>query len=460
VTYEVDFERANRIWPGEPRLTTLEDLYSVTVDIDGTPQTRPTHLFNGPLKLIPYKNPRVAADGTDAIAECFPPGAVGFAIKHRRTQHRLLRLRASDAAALSDPTHLPVEYTGHIKLQDIHVAAVVGVPRPGHTTGAIVPIGAPTRYRDALFYRDNYPMIFVEPVFPGLTDQERRQHYLNNLRAMLVCFALVTRTTPDYNEQNLPATTPEAIALWTEMMIRAFAGEQPARAFFRQTQNSVYCGEFIFIATCAALAWPLNRATWEPRVGAATWRAFVEAVELHNKRAHTALAARRGYYGKRLFEVRLELAPNDLSPFSTELAFAPMPLVDIIEAFIRAYWPREHDERLGVLQSAVVKALVPAFSALAGRGAPGLSDKDRQEYDQLWHEVVATIATPRPSYAAFRESLAPVHERVEAFLTRHGRQHLAIPPSLFHLVAQGSYPNRGALGLAYVGHGIHRDVLV
>src|SRR4029450_8536319 len=96
---------------------------------------------------------------------------------------------------------------------------------------------------------------------------ERRQDYLDNMQTMLVCFALVSRATPQYNEQNLPATTPEAIALWTEMMIRALAGEKAGRAFFRQQQNSLYCGEFVSISACAAVGWPLNRTTWESVVG-------------------------------------------------------------------------------------------------------------------------------------------------------------------------------------------------
>ena len=107
--YEVDFERANRIWPGEPRLETLEDLYSVTVDVDGTPRKHATHLFDAPVNLIPYQDPRSAPDGVDAIAGCFPPGSVGFAIKHRRTQHRLLRARAADAPRLAKLDQLPAE---------------------------------------------------------------------------------------------------------------------------------------------------------------------------------------------------------------------------------------------------------------------------------------------------------------------------------------------------------------
>jgi hypothetical protein len=458
--YELDFKRANELWPGGPQLETIEDLYSVTVDVDGSPRKYATHLFDKPVHLIPYEDPdspledaeRGVPHGAAAIAEYFPPGAVGFAIKNRRTQYRLLRIRANDATKLIGQCHLPLKYTRHVKLQDMHVAAVIGVE------GGVVPIGSPTRYPNRTFYRRNYPMIFVRPVFPEFIAPPLRDRYLDNIRTMLVCFALISRDTPDYNEQNLPATTPQSIAQWTEMMIRALAGEPVGRAFFRKEENRLYCGEFVYIATSAGIASPLNATTWKPVVGEATWSAFLSAVDAHNSTGSRALARRRGRNGLQLLKVPLKLAPDDLAPID-DLAFRPMPLFDIIEAFIRAYWPRSTEgQEVGRLQANVVQALRPAFKLLSGRNVAPFAAAEDAAYETLVSDVLATVGASYASDAAFRSALDGVRGRVGEFLTAHGRQHLAVPPLLFHLIAQGHYQS-GALGLEYVGHGIHRSLV-
>jgi hypothetical protein len=461
----------------------VEDLYSVTVTFNGPPHKVATHLFGDRITIIPYELPSPsypqsadagsdAPRGTDEIARYFPPGDLGFAIKHRRTENRTLSADMLDPRQFADA---PKEFIWHIKLQDIHVAAVLGVrarDQTGEMQPAVVMVCNPASYSKETFYGADYPMLFVRPRFPDWPELlPHRQAFINNMRTMLVCFNIVTEAPVAYDEQPLAASSPAAIRELVTMMIRTIAGDQAGSEFFRNAVNEVYCGELIHLAASAALQWPLNRAICGQLVDASTWAAFEAAIDAHNRGAPGAVASARQNIAD-LLDIQLTLSPEDLKPmveyapaelrpaFETALAFPPMTLFDIIEHFVRINWPRQElGERLASSQANVVEQLVPAVKAWMRPKLGTLSDAQLAALDRVVADLLSTVGAVHSSYGEFEHSLARVRVEAQTFLDNTGLEHVATPPSMFHLIARGCYGSGGLLGLDYVGHGLHRSLV-
>ena len=87
-----------------------------------------THLFGGPVNVIPYHNADGVTDvdgnpverGDAVIATYFPPGEIGIGVKRHRPSHRTLEL-GGDGGQMKE----------HFKLQDTHIEIVVGVASLG-----------------------------------------------------------------------------------------------------------------------------------------------------------------------------------------------------------------------------------------------------------------------------------------------------------------------------------------
>src|SRR5262245_59132665 len=114
------------------------------------------------------------------IAEEFPPGAVGFAVKHHRPEHRTLAMDDSDTGTMKE----------HFKLQDTHIEIVVGVEVGG--VARAMTINNPQTYENGRFGTDTYPMIFVRPKYPTYLSQDQVRQFNDNIRTMAVAFNTVS----------------------------------------------------------------------------------------------------------------------------------------------------------------------------------------------------------------------------------------------------------------------------
>ena len=467
--YVVDIDAANQLWPGETPVTKVEELFTVQVVLnEGLQFAAPTHLFGVPVNVIPYSNEDNVTDaegqpverGDDIIAEIFPPGEVGFAVKHHRPEHRLLEAFGGS----------PSDMKEHLKLQDTHIEIVVGVMRDGQP-GAIT-VNNPQSYENGLFGSPSYPMIFVRPVYPEYLLPDQKEAFKDNIRTMALGFNAVSEFPGNYNGGDpLAANSPEKVLEHTAMMIRGITGDATALAWFDDPAHQIYCAELAHIASSAGLLVPLNEQNVVPLVGQETWDAFQAEVEAHNAGDPSAFTTMND--NERVSMVELALAPADLEPcpeYAPEqvreaarqrLAFQPMTMADIVEQFLRTHVPREIiGEQVAPAQGAMLEAMKPGLFESMGMDALPVDDPRRVAVEDLFNQIVQVVSTPHEDYWAFRDEVEPLIEQARQVTgprddTGAG---LFVPPSLLHVIAQGKMPG-GLLGLEYLGHGLHYSIV-
>lgn len=461
--YEADLAALNGIWPGEKPVASIEEAYSVTIDLGETSFAAPTHLFGVPVNIIPYSNEDNQTDaageayprGDEIIAKFFPPGMVGYAVKHHRPQYRVLRADQIEAGAKE-----------HMKLQDTHIEVVVGVYRNGEP-GAIT-INNPQGYENGHFGTPHYPMIFVKPTFPDYVPATRQQQFIDNIRTMLLGFNAVADFPGNYNGGDpLAANNPDKVREHAVMMVRAIAGDQEARTWFTDPSRLIYCAELAHVSTSAGLLMPLNEATMVPLVGQETWDVFVAEVEKHNAEEPSAFTDLN--QNDRVAMVQLALAPEDLEPMPAyapadiqaeergKLAFQPMTMADIVVQFLRTHVPREQlGESMAPVQGMLLQKMKPGLLEAMAMDQVPEEDPRRQAVDALFDQLVQVVSTQYGSYDEFRANLEPLLQQARMMTgprddTGTG---LFVPPSLLHVVAQGKHDG-GLIGLQYLGHGLH-----
>lgn len=455
--YDVDLSAYNRIYNSQ--FTSLDDAYSVLVRAGDVAVPAPTHLFGEAINVIPYANQdlvrtadrRTLKRGDSIIAQVYTPGQVGIAIKHHRSEYPVIDL-SNGAASLKE----------HLKLQDTHIEIVVGVVRDG-VRGAVT-LNNPQSYEQGLFGDERYAMVFVRPVYPSYLSAAQQRAFEDNVRTLLVGFNAVTNFPGDYNGGDpLGARDPEKVREASKQMVLAITGSAEARAWFMAKENQVYCAELAFLSFSAGLHVPLNDATMEPLVGAEAWSAFKALMERHNQGESTPFTELND--NQRVRYIRnLAVAPADLRPAASygpageqnKLALQPLTGADIVEEFLRTHVPREQfGESLAPLQASILQAMKPGLLEQLGFHRVPETDPARVRVDQLFDALVQVIGQSYGSYAEYRAALEPLLQeaRVAAGPRGDSGEGLYVPPSLFHVAAQGK--RSGLLSFQYEGHGVH-----
>lgn len=459
--YKADMQALNEIYPKGPAMETVEDAFKVRVDLGEIQFDAPTHLFGKPVNVIPYSDDDGTADVTGkvwerrdaAIAEVFPPGAVGYAVKHHRPEYRTL-----------SPSDIQEDIKEQVKLQDTHIEIVVGVERDGEA-GAIT-LNNPQNYQGGLFGDKVYSMIFLAPKYPEYLGEVEQIRFNDNIRTMTLAFNAVSNFPGDYNGGDpLAANNSEKLREHVRQMVLAVGGDEDARAWFKDPANQVYCAELAFIGASAGMHFPLNDATMVPLVGEEAWDLFKAEVEKHDAGEASAFTELNENEYAEL--VTASLAPEDLKPAydyapnaageSQKLAFKPMTMADIIQQFLRTHVPREQlGEQLAPVQGQLLQAMYPGLLENMAMDQVPAEDPRRQAVDQLFGALVETVSQPYEDYAAFQAAIAPLMQQARQVTGPRDDSGTGffVPPSLLHVVAQGKQPG-GLLGLDYVGHGVH-----
>lgn len=479
-------------------LTSVEDVFTLQMQLgSGKTYNVPSHLFGGKLNVIPYADEEPALDaagkphrGDAAVAQYYAPGEIGFAIKHHRPFHRILRMEPavntnallSELATKPLPTTLPLSQEPdlgmakeEIKLQDTHIEIVVGVMREGQP--GVITVNNPQDYQEGGFGDESepgdYPMVFTKPVLPAYVPDKVRPLFTENIRTMAVGFNTVSKFPPNYDGGDpLAANTPEKIREHVKMMVKAVAGNEEAQDYFRKPENFMYCAELAFVSTTAGLLVPLNsKSMAQLGVSPEEWAAFKAQVvrhNLHDPEQPSFFVRNNRNYRLHLIQLADLSQLEALKPVpeysdkpaaeSQKLAFKPMTMADIIEGFMRLDFPRkEMGEDLAPYQA---RALVMMKPGLLQMMALDPASPQAAGVSLLYDQVVATVEKKYPSYDAFRAALAPVLQKAQNISGPVGTgQGLFTPPSLFHLVLKGMNTEGGLLTLQYVGHGLHYSVL-
>jgi hypothetical protein len=473
--YTVNFDRMNEQYPGDVPMAKLTDPWTALVKIGDKTIPAPTHLFGDTVNIIPYSNEDGVKDakgtaferGDMIISKYVKPGKLGIALKMHRPEKRTIDLNASDATEMKED----------FKLQDTHIEIVVGVEKAEHGQAGAITLNNPQTYEDGRFGNPTYSMIFLEPVFPGYA-VDQQAAYTDNVRSMLVGFNAVTEFPGDYNGGDpLAANDPARVTEYVKQMVLAITGDETARAWFKDEANMVYCAELAFLSFSAGLIVPLNKATMQPLVGKTIWNKFVAEVKKHNKGVDefvatgnvtkpSAFVELNG--NKRVAMVRLTLAAESLKAMSTlapdpaiagtQLALEPLTMADIVQQFMRTHIPRQIlGEALAPAQAAVLGKMKPGLLETMGMDRLDATDPRRVAVEALFDQIIQAVGKQYGSYTEFRNAIEPLLDQARNVTgPRPGDTSgsgLFVPPSLFHVAAQGEY--HGLIGMQYVGHGVH-----
>lgn len=453
----------NANWPGDTPMETIEDAFRVRLIVDEhSTIAADTHLFGQTVNVIPYHDGDQVTDasgalvdrGDSVIARYFPAGEIGFSIKHHRPSHRTLALEGRSTA----------EMITDFKLQDTHIGVVVGIVRDGKQ-GAIT-LNNPQHYEAGRFGSAKYPTIFLKPAYPPFLSEEQRAIFRDNIRTMLVGFNAVSKFPLKYNgDDPLGAHDLESLTRLSTMMVRAIAGDEEARRWFREDENHLYCAELAHVAASAGLMLPLNSPTFAPLVGEEVWNAFTQQVELHNRDEPSAFTELN--QNRYVAEIELRVAPESLQRVTAygppgwggdlSLAFRPMTAADVLDLFLKIHVPREtHGESLATVQARLLESMKPGIFAALGLNRVPIDDPRRIAVDRFLVQLTEVVGTKYKGYEDYRAAVEPLLQGARSLLAARGDEGegLFIPPSLLHLAAQGRWPD-GLLGLRYVGHGLH-----
>ena len=478
--YTADIDRLNEQYPDEIPIQKLSDAWTAYVKIADKTIPAPTHLFGDVVNIIPYSNDDNVTDangedfarGDMVISKYYKPHKLGFALKMHRPEKRIVDLNNSDAANMKED----------FKLQDTHLGAVVGVEKAEHGQPGAITLNNPQTYEGGKWGNPTYSMIFLEPVFPGWA-QDHQSQYIDNVRSMMLGFNAATNFPGDYNGGDpLGAHNPEKLRTYVGHMVRAVTGDQESQDWFKKDENMVYCAEMVFMSWSAGLIVPMNKANIEPLVGAEVWQKFAKEVEKHNEGVDefvatgevsdpSAFVKMNG--NKRSALVRITLAPDDLPPMAELspnpeharklMALTPMTMADIVQQFMRTHIPRQLlGEELAGAQAAVLQKMKPGLLESMGLDRVPDDHPSRLAVDALFAEIVETVGKQYGSYEEFREALEPLMAKARQVTgPRPGDESgpgLFVPPSLFHVAAQGEF--HGLIGVQYVGHGVHTSNVV
>lgn len=389
--YTVDLDAANAIWAGGgPAAATLADFYTAIVKLpNGVTTKAPTHLFGGPVIPMPYHDDdgahvvdatgKVVQQGDRELAHFFPPGEIGYAIKHHRPEHRVLDFGALAAAGGSADA-----LKEDLKLQDTHIELVVGVERPlggtGEMVNGVITLNNPQGYQNGRFGGEVYSMVFVRPAWPDYLPAAQHAAFRDNVRTMMLGFNAVSDFPGDYNGGDpLAAHSPDLVRNHVAQMVKAITGDVEARAWFKDPRNMIYCAELAHVATSAGVLVPLNKIglVESGLVDESTYDRFAQLVDDHAAGLSTPFTdLNQNAYAR---YVAATMAPSDLKPLPSyasdaaeaeKLAFRPMTVVEIVEGFLKTHLPRNEPalggEALAPVQAAVLTAMKPALFETMG----------------------------------------------------------------------------------------------
>ncbi len=474
--WRADLDKVAEVFKTEASIESVEDLFRVEIATPGGTVVSATHLFPGSrVRLIPFHELDGQRDvggailerGDQEVASHFPNGEIGFAVKHKRIANRTLDLTQES----------PVTLLLDIKLMDSHLGIIVGVERDGQR-GAVT-LNNPQAYDGGSFGGAHSAQLFLAPEYPSYLSEAQRLAFRDNMRTMLVGLNAVSRFPLKFDGGDpLNGHDQRSVLELAATMIEAIAGDQEALEWFSRAENMLYCAELAHVGASAGLLAPLNERTFVPLVGRKTWLRFSSEVAAHNAGKPSAFTALNK--NPQIRWIQLALADPDLEPATTyapergsdepdtdELAFRPMTSSDMLVSFLDSYLPqRDGDETVARARAALLRGVrMPALGAL-GTFDLEPDDPRRLEVESLYGKLVEAVmqsgrAGTGPS--ALEPLLAELDalDLEEPVLDPGAHRPAAglfVPPSLWHLQAQGRWSG-GLLGLRYVGHGLHLSLL-
>ena len=464
--WQIDLAAARDLWGNDPPIEKIEDLLLVEVELDGRTIEVGTHLFGEQLRIVPYHDDDSVLDaagnrvarGDRFLAESFPPGSVGIAVRHQRSRHRDLDADAPSAVIVQE-----------IGLRNTHVEILVGVERFGQP--GVVTLNSPQGYELGRFGDANYPMIFYDIEF-DVQSPEHQKLLMDNLRAWTLIYdGLLSFPLRYRGNDPLSAHSPARVEQHAVMAVRAIAGDGEARSWFRNKENLLYCSELATLAINSAVLFPLEAEAFVSRVGQDVWQSFLVEVEKHSRGETNRFTSSNVNDLAKTVALDLPIDREQaqalwpwhyksVTSAPARLAIEPMNLIDVVEHTMLTLFPTtERDEPAAKARAGFLKRM--RESVRRTLDVPQRGPK-ADRYDDLYDQIVKL---ERTSYGSerngiHRQRLDSLLEQAREFLCELKGQDgcLFAPPAMFLWIANQEWESRG-VDLNYAGHGFHLSLV-
>jgi hypothetical protein len=365
-----------------------------------------------------------------------------------------------------------------LKLNISHIRNYIGIRHNDGSPG-IVSIDSPRSYATnndgGVVNPKDYPSVLWRVTFDDSISAAEQRAYINNIRTWCMLFNKITKFPPEYNgKDNLMTNSYQKIVQFGQDVINALDGSGSALSSLHGQSQQVYCSESgIHLALNLGLNLPLNQATISQVYGQSIWNTVKDIIQ------HADNFWKNGkypdYYGygsdgytqnsqqNRLID--MELAPEWLKPLKermpdrnlhNDLAFKPWNSADMIEYFIKTAVPREGRESWDVAN---------AQAELLTWAKPGIffsmgftpSNPPPPPLVMLFDTLIAKVRQVYPSYADFRQAIAPELAAAHKIVAPKAKGEGAFVPP--HIVFSIKGEADDLIGLEIVGQLIHEDAL-
>ena len=496
VSYKLNPAKAQEAWGWAPK--DIKRMLSIEVRHPALPGGKDlvaTHIFPNPKRagafepsVIPahdspekvkMANGATLVRGDSELAKHVKPGEFAFVVHQRQGNPQY----ANGVLDVTEGNGGGGGFTEATKLQDTHLAIMVGVKRRieglKRAKAGTITLNMPQGYPGGEFDAGRFGLYeggpwaysnltLLKPKYPSYVGRSEQHHYAKNMRTMLAGFNAVAHFPGDYNGGDpLSVKTPDEVRRAVKMMINGLAGngtEQAAsKAFFADTQNQLYCAEYGFTSVNAALQVPLNDTNvLALGVRPETWTKFKQEIGKHNSGKVSVFTSRNSAENEQIKHLKIGVAPKTLKPMHeyapaeirsaerAKMALAPMTGADIIANFLAVQFPRQKwGESVGSqVQGDAFKAMRPVLVDQINSNGQVPAEQAAQ-LEGLLDGIGKVIATDHGSYKNFRTAIAPLRQAAAGL---PGLRYA--PPHLFHLAAlnpERTWTGKGLIGLAYEG---------
>ncbi len=345
-----------------------------------------------------------------------------------------------------------------MKLQCTHAQLVV------RSEDKVLTLNNPQGYEKGLFGVPNYPMIFLALEFPEGFSEKEILDYENNI----INWASILNTFSTFPEDNtynggdpLITNSTKGFMKYGTLALRALYGSSDAIEEMARNENALYCAELLFAAICLGIQYPLNSTFVPPELFEGINERIVDKKFLRNN-GNPQIATLN------LIPASEELKPlvmrndssNTDSYFDPNLAFRPMLFSDVITNFIKYSVPRKP---LGESSGFYQYELLQLSKAFINSYLPPETLAEGSDFSELLKKLEAVLIEDHGDYESFKVALHPILNVINAQVEKVSNAgNTFFPPHalLVRAIENIQYKKRrGALGLSYFAHGIHKDFL-
>lgn len=435
-----------------------------------------TEIFNKTLLLEQQPRPVITLLPPDQ-----PIHLIGFKNNWRSKQRDVLRYIAPGEWYLGTSHHNPAErYITRQGLQDSrlsraymnlsidHIRHYIGVCDTSNRAG-VVAVDTPRHYASdqaaGHINPKDHPALLWRLRFPSHITPAQQRAYLNNIRTWTMLLHKVVAFADQPNGSDaLQFSTWDSIKTLGQTILATLQQRGRTPVDIIKATEVQLMEASVHLPLNLGLTIPLNQATITQLYGVDAWFTLQRLVrdgrrlwragripDVYSMGAHQYVQ-----HSEQHRMIQLELAPDWLQPFSTDLVLTPCTTEQLIMQFLQVLEPHwdANDWQTCNQQADILSYLKPTLLQALGVVGDKIAPP---ELVLQFDELISTIRTRHPSYVALLQHLQPIFKQMDAIIQQaqlSTGQYLPIS----YLLQWHRAPET-ELGLEMMGQLFHIDLL-